>query len=159
MVLRYHNACVMINTTGNNNARVIVFPRWPIYCFVDHRNQNVIREWLRDEKVQKAQIATFQAKIDLYERSGPDLTPGFISDGPVAKHIYKIKIKGHKGHVQLRPMACYGPHKNKDNEITILFGAIEKDSKLVPQNCKEKAQENREVLIADETRRRREQLA
>jgi hypothetical protein len=70
-----------------------------------------------------------------------------------------IKIKGHRGHVQLRSMACYGPHRDKDHEITILFGAIEKDSKLVPANCKEKAQENREVVIADEKRRRREQLA
>ena len=135
---------------------VILLPKWPIYYFVDHRGQNVIRQWLRDEKVQWAQVATFQAKIDLFERGGPGLTPGFISDGPVAKNIYKMKIKGNKGHVQLRPMVCYGPFAH--NEVTILFGAIEKDFKLSPKNCKEKAQENLQILIADRTRRRRERI-
>jgi hypothetical protein len=135
---------------------VIVLPKWPIYCFIDHRNLNVIREWLRNEKVPKRQIAMFQAKIDLFERVGPDLIPGFISDGPVAKNIYKMKIKGHKGHVQLRPMVCYGPFT--DNEVTMLFGAIEKDFKLSPDNCKEKAQENRMIVIANRMRRRHERI-
>ena len=140
----------------NDNAGVISLPKWPIYCFVDHRGRNVILEWLRDEKVPQTQIAAFQAKIDLFERGGPELTPGFISDGPVAKNIYKMKIKGHKGHVQLRPMVCYGPFAG--NEVTMLFGAIEKDFALSPDNCKRKAQENRETLIGDRRRRRRERI-
>lgn len=139
-----------------DNTGVIFFPQWPIYCFVTHRNENIIREWLRAEKVPKTQIAIFQAKIDSYERGGPDLNPGLISDGPVAKNIYKMKIKGHKGHVQLRPMVCYGPFR--DGEVTLLLGAIEKDSKLRPENCKQQAQDNREILIADRRRRRRERI-
>jgi hypothetical protein len=134
---------------------VIMFPRWPIYCFVSHRRENVIREWLRTEKVPTKQVATFQAKIDAYERGGPEVNPGLIV-GPVAKNIYKMKIKGNKGHVQLRPMVCYGPFL--ETEVTLLLGAIEKDFKLVPSNCKEKAQENRDIVIADRTRRRRERV-
>jgi len=146
----------MANKTGNNNAGVILLPQWPIYCFVTHRGDNVIREWLQAEKVPKTQIANFQAKIDAYERGGPELNPGLIA-GPVAKKIYKMKVKGHKGHVQLRPMLCYGPFQN--SEVTLLFGAIEKDFKLRPDNCKDQAQRNREILIADPRRRRRERVA
>ena|ERR1035437_4315172 len=115
------------NTSGNNNARVIFSPRWPIYFFLNPRGDNVIREWLRDEKIERTQIANFQAKIDSFERGGPNLNPGLIA-GPVAKDIYKMKIKGHKGHVQLRPMLCYGPFGA--SEVTLLVGAIEKDFKL-----------------------------
>jgi hypothetical protein len=151
-----NNARVMYNTSGNNNAGVIFIPRWPIYCFVTHRWENIIRQWLHAEKVTKTQIADFQAKIDAYERGGPDLNPGLI-EGPIAKKIYKMKVKGRKGHVQLRPMVCYGPLG--DVEVTLLFGAIEKDSKLRPENCKEQARANREILIADPRRRRRERIA
>jgi hypothetical protein len=86
---------------------------------------------------------------------GPDLNPGLI-EGPVAKDIYKMKIKGHKGHVQLRPMVCYGPFTS--NEVTMLVGAIEKDFKLRPENCKVLAHENRQIVIADRGRRRRERI-
>jgi hypothetical protein len=146
----------MKHTSGNNNASVIYFPTWPVYCFITHRNLNLIREWLEAERVTKTQIALFQAKIDTFERGGPDLNPGLISTGPVAKNIFKMKIKGRKGHVQLRPMVCYGPFEER--AVTLLFGAIEKDSRLRPDNCKEQAQANRDILIADPKRRRRERL-
>jgi hypothetical protein len=145
----------MANIIGKDNACVIFSTQWPIYSFIDHRGQNVIREWLKREKVPKTQVATFQAKIDIYERGGPDLSPGLIV-GPVAKNIFKMKIKGHKGHVQLRPLVCYGP--SVQSEVTMLVGAIEKDFKLRPDNCKTIAQENREVVIADRERRRRERI-
>lgn len=145
----------MNNSTIKHNTGVIFLPSWPIYCFITHREENVIREWLRTEKVPKTQIANFQAKIDAYERGGPELSPGLIV-GPIAKHLYKMKIKGSKGHMQLRPIVCYGPIG--DTEVTLLFGAIEKDWKLIPDNCKEKGKENREILIADPRRRRRERI-
>lgn len=145
----------MNKASGNYNADVISFPKWPVYCFLSQRAENVIREWLRAERVEKTQIAIFQAKINAFEYGGPELNPGLIA-GPVAKDIYKMKIKGHKGHVQLRPMLCYGPFG--ETEITLLVRAIEKDLKLRPQGCKEKAQENRQILIADRRRRRREPI-
>ena len=155
LTTRKYNTQVMEESTGKHNTRVILFTRWPIYCFVDHRSQNVIRAWLQAEKVPKTQVANFQAKIDAYERGGPELNPGLIV-GPIAKNIYKMKIKGHKGHVQLRPMCCFGP--KHDNEVTLLFGAIEKDFRLRPDNCREKANENRNAVLADPTRRRRERI-
>jgi hypothetical protein len=145
----------MPNKTRKDNASVILFTQWPIYSFISHRGESVIREWLEQEKVPRTQVATFQAKIDAYERGGPDLNPGLI-EGPVAKNIYKMKIKGNKGHVQLRPMVCYGPFLQ--SEVTMLVGAIEKDFKLRPENCKTRAQENREIVIADRGRRRRERV-
>lgn len=150
-----HNTRVMQNTTGKDNTGVILFTKWPIYSFVTHRGENIIREWLKEEKVPRTQVAIFQAKIDAYERGGPDLSPGLI-EGPVAKNIFKMKIKGHKGHVQLRPMVCYGPFTQ--TEVTMLVGAIEKGFKLRPENCKSQAQENRDIVIADRRRRRRERI-
>ena len=145
----------MQNTSGNNNAGVIFLPKWPVYCFLTQRGQNIIREWLKDERVERTQVAILQAKIDAFERGGPDLSPGLIH-GPVAKDIYKMKIKGHKGHIQLRPMLCYGPFVK--TEITLLLGAIEKDFKLRPKDWATKSQENRTTLIADRWRRRRERI-
>jgi hypothetical protein len=130
--------------------------QWQVFCFLTHRGENIIREWLRKERIPRTQIAVFQAKLDTFERGGPDLSPGLIF-GPVAKDIYKMKIKGHKGHVQLRPMLCYGPFGN--SEITLLIGAIEKGFKLVPTACITDAQENRKVLLADRGRRRHEPVA
>jgi hypothetical protein len=138
------------------NADVIGFPmRWKVYCFLSQRGRNVIREWLDEEKVSVQQRADFQLKIQLLEQGGPDLVPGFISETPVAPDIYKAKIKGNKGKVQLRPMLCKGPFDMR-REFTFLIGAIEKDRVLVPKNCKEKAQENRSILIACPDRRRHE---
>ncbi len=145
----------MNKSSGNNNASVIFLPKWPVYCFITHRDENVIRRWLADEKVPKSQVAIFQAKIDAYERGGPNVNPGLIV-GPVAKNIYKMKVKGHKGHVQLRPLLCYGPFN--ETEVTLLVGAIEKDFKLKPDTCKEQAHENRECLIGNRERRRRERI-
>src|ERR1035441_1540593 len=151
-----HNTGVMEIQVENDNAGVILSPKWLVYFFLTHRGENIIREWLDRERVAKTQIADFQAKIDTFERGGPDLSPGLIV-GPVAKNIYKMKIKGNKGHVQLRPMLCYGPFG--EAEITLLVGAIEKDFKLRPDNWKELARENREILMADPRRRIRERLA
>lgn len=136
----------------------VMATQWQVFCFITHRGENIIREWLKKEKVQRTQVAIFQAKLDAFERGGPDLSPGLISSGPVGKHIYKMKIKGHKGHVQLRPMLCYGPF-SPASEITLLVGAVEKGFKLIPSTCITDAQENREILISDPSRRRREPVA
>jgi len=134
---------------------VIPFP-WRVYFFLDGRQENVIARWLSKERVPKGQIANFQAKLDTLERGGPDASPGLIV-GPLAKDIFKMKIKGNKGWVQLRPMVCYGPFN--DHELTLLVGAIERDSKLDPRNAVERAHENLTILRADRQRRRRERLA
>jgi hypothetical protein len=140
------------------NMLLLMASQWQVFCFVTHRGENIMKEWLRQEKVQRSQIAVFQAKLDIFERGGPDLSPGLISSGPVAKDIFKMKIKGHKGHVQLRPMLCYGPF-SASSEITLLSGAIEKGFKLIPPTCITDAQGNRRILLADPSRRRHEPVA
>lgn len=154
-IIEQHNMRVMQKQVENDNAHVILSTKWQVYFFLTHRGENVIREWLSRERIQNTQIANFQAKIDAFEQGGPDLSPGLIV-GPVAKKIYKMKIKGNKGHVQLRPMLCYGPFGT--TEVTLLLGVIEKDFKLRPDDWKRLAQDNREILIANPLRRIRERL-
>jgi len=130
---------------------------WQVYCFLEGaRRENAIRKWLESERVPKKQIAVFQDKIDALEQGGPGMVPGFISETPVAHGIYKMKIKGNKGMKQLRPLCCRGPFAS--NEFTILFGAIERDGKLVPSDAKKRAQTNLTELTTDRTRRVRERL-
>jgi hypothetical protein len=138
-----------------HNANVIMLPKWRVYCFLSARGSNVIREWLDEEKISSAQRGDFQLKIQLLEGGGPESVPGFITETPVAKDIYKAKIKGNKGAVQLRPMLCKGPAL-MDREFTFLCGAIEKDRELIPKDWKKRAQVNREIVIADPKRRRHE---
>lgn len=133
---------------------------WKVYQFLDERGQSVIKEWLRKERVPKTQLAQFQVAILTLERLGPE---GLVH-GPIKQQrkrpitgIYKMKIRGNKGHVQLRPMLCYGPI-HLDSEVTLLVGAIERDGKLEPKNYLEKADEHRSELIRDPKRRRRERL-
>jgi hypothetical protein len=126
-----------------------------VYCFISARGCNVIREWLDEEKVSAAQRGEFQLKVQLLECGGSDAVPGFITDTPVAKDIYKAKIRGNKGLVQLRPMLCKGPIL-LDREFTFLCGAVEKDGKLIPKDWKKRAQCNRKIVIADPKRRRHE---
>ncbi len=148
----------MSNSSGKHNVGVIPFPhRWLVYCFITGRGANIIREWLDSERVTAAQRGNFQAKLDSLERGGPDLNPGLISETPIAKDIYKMKIKGNKGQVQLRPMVCKGPFV-LDSEYTLLCGAIERDNKLNPHDATTRAQDNRATLIADHHRRRRERI-
>ena len=129
--------------------------QWLVYHFLSQRGVNVIREWLDKEKVSSQQRGRFQSLINSLERGGPDLVPGFIH-GPVAKDIYKAKVRGNKGQVQLRPRLCRGPIQKY--EFTFLIGAIEKGGKDIPNHCNATAQENRRILIGDPTRRTHEPI-
>jgi hypothetical protein len=146
----------MFQSRAGYNVNVIILPlRWRVYCFLSTRGSNAIKEWLDKERISTAQRAMFQLKIKLLENGGPDVVPGFISDTPVAKDIYKAKIKGNKGWVQLRPMLCKGPWI-LNWEYTFLFGTIEKNGALTPKDWKDRAQENRNILLGDPKRRRNE---
>jgi hypothetical protein len=144
-----------------HTVQVLPFPKaqvpnaWTIYHFVDHRNKNEIVEWLDRESVGSGQRAKFQNLMDLVHKGGPENVPGFIQ-GPVAKDIYKAKIKGNKGQVQLRPRVCHGPLGQF--EFTFLCGAIEKGNKDRPTDCNKIAQSYRTVVIHDPTRRRTERI-
>lgn len=68
--------------------------------------------------------------------------------GPIHEHIYKLVVHAD---VMLRPMLCRGPF-DMEGEYTLLLGAVETGGKL-PDGSKEKARENREVVLADPSRR------
>ena len=88
-------------------------------------------------------------KLDRLQQGGPDACPQLT--GPVYKHVYKFRIKGQ---VVMRPLLCKGP-SDTDNEYTLLYGAIEKDRKLIPEDAAERAEENREILLRNISRRQK----
>ena len=130
---------------------------WRAWFFIDNRKRNVIVDWLSDEKIPQDQIDMFQSKLDDFERLGPELMAGFISDTPVAPDAFKMKIKGNsRGWKQLRPMCCKGPFG--PTEYTLLLGLIERDNKL-PKGWHDKFQERLKVLSADRNRRVHERIS
>lgn len=47
--------------------RVIPFPQWRIFSYVDDRGQNIIRHWLNELEATDADRWTFQALLDICE--------------------------------------------------------------------------------------------
>jgi len=122
---------------------------WDIYEFLDNRGERVIVRWVRTAKIQKRARILLDQKIDLLREHGPELPPELLSPGPIdGGHIYKLKVRGP---VMLRPLLCKGPFSMED-EYTLLQGAIERGDKL-PVGDVERAEENRQILIAAEDRR------
>jgi len=87
-------------------------------------------------------------KLHMLRVSGWDLCPQLVV-GPINKtgHIYKLKVYAD---VMLRPMLCKGPF-DMNSECTFLIGAKEVQGRLIPGP--DKAAENRNILLADRTRR------
>jgi hypothetical protein len=117
-----------------------------LYDFVDGKSISVIRTW-RAGLTQRSRGALDQ-KLDMLRTAGWELPPKLLV-GPINKtqHIYKLRIQAD---IQLRPMMCKGPFL-MESEITLLLGAIEIQSKLVPGA--DAALRNRDVLIRDRERR------
>jgi hypothetical protein len=119
-----------------------------IFDFLSARGESVVHEWAK--KLGKRDRVVLDQKLDLLQKGGPNNCPGLV--GPVnGGHVYKLKAKGN---VMLRPMLCKGPPQNKEHEYTLLLGAIEKDSVLIPEDAIQRADENRRILVADPGRRR-----
>jgi hypothetical protein len=122
---------------------------WTIYEFIDGRGNGIIETWLQRERIHITTIARLNQKIDLLARVGPDLPPQLLAS--LGNDIFKLKVMG-RGR-QLRPMLCPGP-LNHDFEYTLLFGCIEIGGELSPNDGKQRAIDNREIIVADPTRRR-----
>ena len=122
---------------------------WEIYEFLDSRKDGVITEWLRREKIPKRSRALLDQKLDQLRLHGPDLPPNLLSSGPIdGGHILKLKVRAD---VMLRPLLCRGPFR-KDQEFTLLRGAIERNG-VLPDSDVRAAEQNRIELIAQRTRR------
>jgi len=120
--------------------------KFDLFDYTDSNGKNNIKEWtLGLEKIQRAK---FNAKLDMLALHGSELFPHVLTDTPTSG-IQKLRVKGN---AQLRPMLCKGPINN-EKEFTLLIGATERDSRLVPDKADEKANERKQMIIKDPTRR------
>jgi hypothetical protein len=120
---------------------------WNLYDFVDTHGVNVIKEFTLG--LQKRERARLRNRLGILERTGPDVGTGLL-DGTHQKHIDKLKVTGQ---VTIRLMLCRGPI-NMDGEFTLLFGAFERDRRLVPANAEDRAEINRTEVIKNPSQRR-----
>lgn len=124
--------------------------KWLIYDYCDHREKNVIEDWL-NEGLQVPERARMIRKLDALRDNGPDLSSDLLSDTG-SPHIKKIRLNGR---VAPRLLLCRGPVNMTSQEFTLLFGCTERDRKFVPANALAIAEENRGYVIADPKRRRK----
>jgi hypothetical protein len=115
---------------------------------VNEKGVNEIKEWMKT--LQKRELAKINQKLDMLEKAGPDLSPELLA-GTHQRHIKKIRATGR---VTIRLMVCRGP-LDPNREFTLLYGAFERDRKLVPPNAEELAERNRSEVLKDPPRRRK----
>jgi|SRR3989304_7091169 len=120
---------------------------YKLYDYVDNRGNNTIKDWILN--LQKPERGRLDLKLALLEKHGLNLGTGLLTESKLS-HIKEIKINGR---VALRLMVCKGPIEN-DKEFTLLFGAIEKDRKLIPNDAVQRAEIRRQEIIANPSSRR-----
>lgn len=120
--------------------------KFTLFDYIDEHGNNDIKIWMQG--LQKVQRAKLNAKLDMLEKVGIELFPQVLTDTPTAG-IQKLRIKGN---VQLRPMLCKGPIDN-EKEFTLLIGAVERDSCLIPHKADEKANERKSIIKNNPNRR------
>lgn len=129
-----------------------------LYDYLDARGVNVIKEWLGD--LPKKERGKLQQRFDRIEKVAdpvrelprlPGLLVGPGIDGE--KEIYKFQVGKSKAEYALRPLACRGPF-DKNTEVTLLAGAVEKNFDLKPDGIAATAERHRQAILADRKRRR-----
>jgi hypothetical protein len=121
--------------------------RWRLYDYVDERGVNSFKEW--SSRLENKDLARLNSKLDMLGKE-PTLPPQLLAGPLEGVPIYKLRINGR---VALRPMLCKGP-VDKDGEFTLLFGAFERDRKLVPRDAVSQAEARRQNVIANAKQRR-----
>src|SRR5437879_4954149 len=113
-----------------------------IYEYVSPRGRGAISDDWRPAQ-QVPQQAALDNDLKRIEQVGLDALPGLIV-GPLRgyRHLYKLSIGGK---IRLRPILCKGP-QDKNGEITLLLGAVERDGTLVPADALEKAERRRQQI-------------
>jgi len=105
-----------------------------------------LRAWADEEKLDVRERAQLNQKLDMLERVGFDTACrlSFVSGASSDfNQIFKLIVMSQR---MLRPILCRGPADAQD-EITLLYGALEKDSELKPPNAAERADHHRRCLI------------
>lgn len=117
-----------------------------LYDYVDSKEVNEFKDWT--QSLQKNDRAKLNAKLDMLKKLGPDLFPQVLTGTPTSG-IQKLRVRGN---VQLRPMLCPGPI-SIDKEFTLLLGAKEVQSKLVPKDADKIANKRKSEVLNDPKRR------
>lgn len=124
---------------------------YKLYDFLEMRGDklvNSIKEWTQG--LQKRDRARLNLKLDMLEKHGTGLSHTLLSDSGEPE-IKKLRITGKKV-LTLRPMLCSGP-VSRQEEFTLLLGAIEKDRKTIPANAPAKAAIHRQELLNNPAQR------
>jgi hypothetical protein len=115
-----------------------------VYDFVDSGGRNVISEWLLG--LDKALVARVESKLDVLLTAEDDLPPKMVTDTALTQ-IKELRINSKEA---LRILLCKGPDPSaKNEEITLLFGAAERDKKYVPKDALARAEKNRQLILQD----------
>lgn len=118
-----------------------------LFDFLDNRGGNVIKDFL--SRLQKVDLAKINARLTLLANQGDHLYPSILTPAVRSAHVKELVVNGK---VAIRLLLCKGPINHR-NEFTILMGAFEKDRAYVPKNAVQKAEERREIVITDPSRR------
>jgi hypothetical protein len=122
---------------------------YTLWDYVNEKGDNEIKAWATTLGPDKAK---FENKLNMIRTSGFDLPPMLLSRTR-SPHILKLRFFG-RASIEWRPMLCRGPIDN-DKEATVLLGAHEKGSSLVPPNADHDAELLRQKVIANPKLRRR----
>jgi hypothetical protein len=120
--------------------------KFALFDYKDKNGINEIKAW--SKKLQKSDLAKLNVRLDMLSSKGLDLLPQILT-GTDTSGILKLRVHGK---VQLRPMLCKGPINN-ETEFTLLIGATERDSCLIPDKADAKANDRKNIIITDHTRR------
>lgn len=127
---------------------IIINQNYVLFDFKDSNGDNLLQIWADRLPMQQRERGRLDSKIDMLKKNGDDLPPGLLQPTK-SRHIKEIAVNGQ---VALRVMLCRGPFQIR-TEFTFLFGSVERDRRYVPRNAPELAEQNRNELILDHTRR------
>ncbi len=107
--------------------------KWTFLDYIGSTGRNYFQDWLEKKVPLNAQVAINTRLEFLMLLDEDELKRPYIGTlNQECKGLIEIRIE-FKG-VQYRPIACFGPERH---QVTILAGAVERDSKFVPKDvCK-----------------------
>jgi len=117
-----------------------------LWTFVSSVGRDLLVEWAENSRLPTKVRAQLDQKLDvLRQHSFDSVAHSKLLAGPVAPHVYKLRVNGT---IAVRILLCRGP-VTVEIEYTLLQGAIEKDGRLDPRDAATRACSHRaEVLRA-----------
>lgn len=126
-----------------------------LWDYVTPHSDNPVAKWLNG--LSKRDRDRLCHKIDYVLGADMELAVKTKAlAGPLKgyRHLYKIRAAGDSA---LRLIVCLGP-SDKSGEVTLLFGAEERDRKYEPRNALEVAEARRQELLRNPGLRRKHEF-